>query len=213
MTRQTMTRSAVGLAAVLAVAGGYAYLQKDVISRAVAAPTAASAAAPASTAAVAVAAPMDFSGIVERYGPAVVNISTTAHAQRTSLQGLPPGMSPDDPFAEFFKHFMPQMPQQQGDQVVKGLGSGFIVSSDGLILTNAHVVDGAQEVNVKLTDRREFKAKVLGVDKQSDVAVLRIAAGNLPTVQIGNPAVPRWASRCWRSVRRTASRTPSPRAS
>ena len=131
---------------------------------------------------------MDFSGIVERYGPAVVNISTTAHAQRTSMQGLPPGMSPDDPFAEFFKRFMPQVPQQRGDQIVRGLGSGFIVSADGLILTNAHVVDGAQEVNVKLTDRREFKAKVLGVDKQSDVAVLRISANNLPVVQIGNPA-------------------------
>ncbi|MEE4417611.1 S1C family serine protease, partial [Klebsiella pneumoniae] len=72
--------------------------------------------------------------------------------------------------------------------IVRGLGSGFIVSADGLILTNAHVVDGAQEVNVKLTDRREFKAKVLGVDKQSDVAVLRISANNLPVVQIGNPA-------------------------
>lgn len=188
MTRQTMARSAVGLAAVLAVAGGYAYLQKDVMTRAVAAPLAASATAQASAAPMAVAVPMDFSAIVERYGPAVVNISTTARAQRTSIQGLPPGVSPDDPFAEFFRRFMPQAPQQQGDQVVKGLGSGFIVSPDGLILTNAHVVDGAQEVSVKLTDRREFKAKVLGVDKQSDVAVLRIAASNLPTVQIGSPA-------------------------
>ncbi|CAJ0691171.1 MAG: DegQ family serine endoprotease [Ralstonia sp.] len=191
MTRQTLARSAAGLAAVVAVAGGYAYLQKDMISRAVAAPvaTAAATTAPApGSAAVAVAAPMDFSGIVDRYGPAVVNISTTAHAQRTSMQGLPPGMSPDDPFSEFFKRFMPQMPQQRGDQIVRGLGSGFIVSADGLILTNAHVVDGAQEVNVKLTDRREFKAKVLGVDKQSDVAVLRISAKNLPVVQIGSPA-------------------------
>ena len=191
MTRQTLARSAAGLAAVVAVAGGYAYLQKDMISRAVAAPvaTATATTAPASgVAPVAVAAPMDFSGIVDRYGPAVVNISTTAHAQRTSMQGLPPGMSPDDPFSEFFKRFMPQMPQQRGDQIVRGLGSGFIVSADGLILTNAHVVDGAQEVNVKLTDRREFKAKVLGVDKQSDVAVLRISAKNLPVVQIGSPA-------------------------
>ena len=116
MTRQTLARTAAGLAAVVAVAGGYAYLQKDMMSRAVAAPvaTATSTTAPAAGAApVAVAAPMDFSGIVDRYGPAVVNISTTAHAQRTSMQGLPPGMSPDDPFSEFFKRFMPQMPQQR----------------------------------------------------------------------------------------------------
>jgi len=72
--------------------------------------------------------------------------------------------------------------------VMHGLGSGFIISQDGLILTNAHVVDGAQEVVVKLTDRREFKAKVLGVDKQSDIAVIRIDAKNLPTVQIGDPS-------------------------
>ncbi len=108
MTRQTMARSAVGLAAVLAVAGGYAYLQKDVMTRAVAAPLAASATAQASAAPMAVAVPMDFSAIVERYGPAVVNISTTARAQRTSIQGLPPGVSPDDPFAEFFRRFMPR---------------------------------------------------------------------------------------------------------
>ena len=127
MTRQTLARSAAGLAAVIAVAGGYAYLQKDLITRAVAAPVAAVTAPAAATAPVAVPAPMDFSGIVERYGPAVVNISTTAHAQRTSMQGMPPGMSPDDPFAEFFKRFMPQMPQQRGDQIVRGLGSGFIV--------------------------------------------------------------------------------------
>lgn len=80
MTRQTMARSAVGLAAVLAVAGGYAYLQKDVMTRAVAAPLAASATAQTSAAPMAVAVPMDFSAIVERYGPAVVNISTTARA-------------------------------------------------------------------------------------------------------------------------------------
>ena len=120
MTRQTLASSAAGLAAVVAVAGGYAYLQKDMISRAVAAPVATAAATTASapgTAAVAVAAPMDFSGIVDRYGPAVVNISTTAHAQRTSMQGLPPGMSPDDPFSEFFKRAEPLCGRLQQDKL------------------------------------------------------------------------------------------------
>jgi serine protease Do len=70
----------------------------------------------------------------------------------------------------------------------QGIGSGFIVRSDGVILTNAHVVDGAKEVNVKLTDKREFKAKVLGVDNFSDIAVIKIGAKDLPTVKIGNPA-------------------------
>ncbi|WP_420998102.1 DegQ family serine endoprotease [Cupriavidus sp. 30B13] len=185
MIRQTLARSAIGIAALAALAGGYAYLQKEVITPGYAAQSPIT--APSQP--VAVATPTDFSGIVDRYGPAVVNISVTSRAQRTSAQ-VPQGMDPDDPLFQFFKRFGPQFqaPQNGPQQLVRGLGSGFIVSPDGLILTNAHVVDGAQEVTVKLTDRREFKAKVLGVDKQSDVAVIRIDAKDLPTVRLGDPA-------------------------
>lgn len=183
MIRQTLARSAVGVAALAALAGGYAYLQKDAITPGYAAPT------PAVATAAAVATPTDFSGIVDQFGPAVVNISVTARAQRTSAQ-VPSGMDPDDPLFQFFKRFGPQFqgPQSQQPQLVKGLGSGFIVSPDGLILTNAHVVDNATEVTVKLTDRREFKAKVLGSDPQTDIAVIRIDAKDLPTVRLGDPS-------------------------
>jgi serine protease Do len=131
-----------------------------------------------------VAAPADFSAIVGKYGPAVVNISVTGRAPSVDL----PEFESDDPLFDFFHRFGPQFPRppQQG-QLVRGLGSGFIVQSDGLILTNAHVVDGAQEVTVKLTDRREYRAKVLGTDRQTDVAVIKINEKNLPTVQLGNP--------------------------
>jgi serine protease Do len=103
---------------------------------------------------------------------------------------VPQGVDPDDPLFQFFKRFGPQFqgPQNAQPQLVRGLGSGFIVSQDGLILTNAHVVDNATEVTVKLTDRREFKAKVLGSDPQTDIAVIRIDAKNLPTVRLGDPS-------------------------
>ncbi|MDB5804136.1 MAG: peptidase [Betaproteobacteria bacterium] len=138
---------------------------------------------------------MDFSSIVKAYGPAVVNITVTGvrdgsdgdngAAQRRGG----PQTSPDDPLFEFFKRFgIPQQQTPKGPQLSRGLGSGFIVSADGVIITNAHVVDGAQEVDVKLTDKREFRAKVIGVDKRSDVAVIKIDAKNLPVVRIGNPA-------------------------
>ncbi len=142
----------------------------------------AAAAAPASLSARALP---DFSALVEQNGPAVVNISTTArvHAQAQELEI--PG-EPGDPFYEFFRRF--QMPQPQGDQIRRGVGSGFIVSADGYILTNAHVVDDAGEVTVKLTDNREFTAKVVGVDKRTDVALVKIDAKNLPAVRIGEAA-------------------------
>src|SRR5207249_11221789 len=85
-----------------------------------------------------------------------------------------------------FRRF--QIPLPQGDAIRRGVGSGFIVSSDGYILTNAHVVDDATEVTVKLTDNREFKAKVIGVDRRTDVALVKIDAKNLPTVRIGDPS-------------------------
>ena len=123
----------------------------------------------------------DFSSIVEANRGAVVNITVTEN-QKTSAQTPFPDFG-NDPFSQFFRHFQIPAPQQQPTH---GLGSGFIVSRDGIVLTNAHVVDGASDVTVKLSDRREFKAKVLGVDKQTDIAVLRIDANNLPTVKLGN---------------------------
>lgn len=126
----------------------------------------------------------DMSAIVAQNGPAVVNVSVSSRVKeaRANL----PQLDPDDPFYQFFRRF--RVPQPQGGVPLRGLGSGFIVSPDGIILTNAHVVDGADEVTVKLTDKREFKAKVLGIDKPSDVAVLKIDARNLPTVRIGSAA-------------------------
>ncbi|HKB59412.1 MAG TPA: DegQ family serine endoprotease [Gallionellaceae bacterium] len=128
----------------------------------------------------------DFTGIVAKEGPAVVNISVSAKvaAEDSGIPGFP-GMSPDDPFYQFFRHFQPPAPH--GTITTRALGSGFIVSKNGIILTNAHVVDHADKVIVKLTDQREFKAKVIGEDKPSDVAVLKINADNLPTVTIGDP--------------------------
>ena len=123
----------------------------------------------------------DFTRLVEQVGPAVVNISVTAKAT-PATQALP--FDRDDPFYEFFRRFQPPAPNPMPRQ---GVGSGFIVSPQGYILTNAHVVDGAKEVDVKLTDRREFVAKVVGVDKKSDVALLKIDADGLPTVRIGDP--------------------------
>src|SRR5262249_5275804 len=128
----------------------------------------------------------DFSALVEQNGPAVVNISTTAKVHTSAQEMQIPG-EPGDPFYEFFRRFQIPAPQQ-GDQIRRGVGSGFIVSADGYILTNAHVVDDANEVTVKLTDNREFTAKVVGADKRTDVALVKIDAKNLPTVHIGESA-------------------------
>jgi serine protease Do len=125
----------------------------------------------------------DFETIAAQQGPSVVNISVSGTV-KTRFSGLPQ-MDPNDPFYEFFRRFQPPAPQ--GNMPTHGLGSGFIVSPDGVILTNAHVVAGADEVIVKLTDKREFKAKVIGLDKPSDVAVLKIDASDLPAVRIGDP--------------------------
>lgn len=129
----------------------------------------------------------NYRAIVERYGPAVVGINTEGIA-KTSARGMDDGL-PDDPFFQFFRG-MPGLGAQipHAEVPVHGQGSGFIVGKDGLILTNAHVVRDADEVSVKLSDRREYKAKVLGSDPATDVAVLKIDARDLPTVQLGNPA-------------------------
>ena len=123
----------------------------------------------------------DFTELVEKQGPAVVNVSTTSTAHGGSAQSPVPE---DDPFYDFFRRFGPPQPR---DYETRSLGSGFIVSADGYILTNAHVVDMADDVTVKLNDKREFKAKVIGADKRTDVAVIKIEASGLPAVKIGDP--------------------------
>ena len=125
----------------------------------------------------------DFSSIVAQYGPAVVNVRVSGIVKTGAHEPQSPQFDQDDPFSDFFRHFQQRMPQQQP---IRGIGSGFIVSADGIILTNAHVVDGADEVTVKLTDKREFRAKVLGKDKATDIAVIKIDAHNLPVVKIGD---------------------------
>jgi len=132
----------------------------------------------------------DFTDLVEKQGAAVVNISTvqTVHGGGPGFQ-MPPGMSEDDPFYEFFRRFAPPGGQDGGqDYKTQSLGSGFILSADGYVLTNAHVVNEADEVIVKLTDRREFKAKIIGSDRRADVALLKIDATGLPKVTVGDPS-------------------------
>ena len=122
----------------------------------------------------------DFVSLVESQGPAVVNISITAKMDNSAAQEIPE-------MPEFFKRFgipQPNMPEQQPER--GGVGSGFIISADGYLLTNAHVVAQASEVTVKLTDKREFKAKVIGFDRKTDVALIKIDASNLPVVKLGS---------------------------
>jgi serine protease Do len=121
----------------------------------------------------------DFSGLVAENGAAVVNISVVEKAHK---MGNPGGENDaDDPLSQFFRHYQGPGPGQAPERAPpnRGVGSGFIVSADGYVLTNAHVVADASEVTVKLTDRREFIAKVIGVDKRSDVALIKIAATGL----------------------------------
>lgn len=124
----------------------------------------------------------DFSGLVAETGAAVVNISVVEKAHKVAGSGDSPDA--DDPMSQFFRHYQGPGPERAPPS--RGVGSGFIVSSDGYVLTNAHVVADASEVTVKLTDRREFVAKVIGVDKRSDIALIKIAATGLPTVRFGD---------------------------
>ena len=133
----------------------------------------------------------DFTDLVERHGPAVVNISTTQTARRSATPSVPqmPDLDENDPFYDFFRRFIPKQQPGQGPRMPesRSLGSGFIISADGYILTNAHVVEGGDEINVRLTDKREYKAKVIGADKRTDVALIKIEASGLPVVRMGDP--------------------------
>ena len=139
----------------------------------------------------------NFADLVEKHGPAVVNIRTEARAQRTQV----PGLSEDDPMFEFFRRFMPPdqrpQPRGRGERNEKGeprggplrpfgLGSGFVISADGYIVTNAHVIENAEVIHVRFTDKREMKAKVIGADKRSDVALVKVEAANLPFLKLGD---------------------------
>jgi serine protease Do len=142
-----------------------------------------------STQPVAVGGLPDFTPLVERYGDAVVNVEVIGTARIAADESG----GAEDPLSEFFRRF--GMPRPEGEMprggppVLRGNGSGFIVTADGYILTNAHVVSEADEVTVRLTDRREFPAKVIGSDARTDVAVIKIdAKAELPVVKIGNPA-------------------------
>ena len=133
------------------------------------------------------AAPVDFPAIVERYGPAVVNISAGAADQQTAAANSA-RLDPDDPFFVFFRHSVPDMQDLQGSRprVRWGAGSGFIISPEGLIVTTAHVVNHANEVTVRLADRREFRASVLAVDADSDAALIKIDATKLTALKLGD---------------------------
>ncbi|MCJ7800481.1 MAG: DegQ family serine endoprotease [Polaromonas sp.] len=192
------TTLVVALLAAGAIGGAGVGAFNTVSSRAAAA-IAAPAVVASSTAAVPMALP-DFSQITERYGPSVVNISVTGTSKVSNDSPLAQGGSDNEgepllngPLGEFLRRF--QQGQHPGagrgessapqEMPTRGQGSGFIVSADGIILTNAHVVSGASEVSVKLTDRREFRAKVLGADAKTDIAVLKIEATDLPVATLG----------------------------
>lgn len=131
---------------------------------------------------------VDVADLVDRQGPAVVNISTTKLVKKNG-DGFPFTLPDDEEMQDFFRRFFPRTPHGPMQEIpTRGAGSGFIVSNDGYILTNAHVVRNADEVEVKLIDKRKFTAKVVGADSRTDIAVLKIPAGNLPTVKLGDPA-------------------------
>jgi serine protease Do len=145
----------------------------------------------------------DFTELVERVGPAVVNIRT-AERRGSSEASSGGGGEIDEQMREFFRRFGiplpdrmpnipgqprrggPQQPDADSDPQPRGVGSGFILSADGYVMTNAHVVDGADEVIVTLTDKREFKAKIIGSDRRTDVAIVKVEATGLPTVRVGD---------------------------
>ena len=176
----TLALAAVGFGAALAT--GYQHLDAPAVSLANAAVTAPAFTAPPVAPTAAARLP-DFTALVDRAGAAVVNISTVGKAKQTALDQEE--IDPDSPFGDFLRRFGPQL--QPRNVPSRGVGSGFIVSPDGYIITNAHVVDDASEVTVKLTDRREFTAKVIGADKRTDIALIKIDAHNLPALDMSSP--------------------------
>jgi serine protease Do len=158
----------------------------------------------------------DFATLVETVGPAVVNVSVVEKAHR--VRNRSSNDDSDDQFEEFFRRFGIPVPDQgqgggrRGFEVPQrqGEGSGFIVSDDGYILTNAHVVADADEVTVRMTDRREYPAKVIGVDRRTDVAVIKIEGKNLPVVRIGYPSKLRPGEWVLAEACRTAASWPEP---
>ena len=140
----------------------------------------------------------DFADLAEKAGPAVVNIRTTERVKEnvapTQRPQPPEGIDENDPFFEFFRRFFPpnQRPQPRGrgpgDEVPRGVGSGFVISADGFLLTNHHVVEGADEIYVTFTDKREIKGRLVGSDRRTDVALVKVDASGLPHLPIGNPS-------------------------
>jgi len=131
----------------------------------------------------------DFAELVDKHGPSVVNISTTTTVRQEARGPQFPNIPEDDPAFDMFRRFFPgPMPGQPREFETRSLGSGFVISNDGFVLTNAHVVDQADEIVVRLSDKREFKARVVGSDRRTDVALLKIEGSNLPRVQMGDPS-------------------------
>ncbi|MGH8735986.1 MAG: DegQ family serine endoprotease [Burkholderiales bacterium] len=128
----------------------------------------------------------DFTRLVEEQGPAVVNISTKQAVKRRALPQIP-GIG-DEELQEFFRRFMPKQPIPEPRSESRSLGSGFIISPDGYILTNAHVIEDADEVDVRFTDKRELQAKIIGADRRTDVALIKVEAHGLPVVKFGDPS-------------------------
>src|SRR4029453_3896888 len=191
LRKVTYALIAAGIGAGLAT--GYSHFDTQAMANAQAATAPAALAAPAVATNAAANLP-DFTVLVDRASPSVVNISVVASA-KSGMRGMPDADDDDsdDGMPDFFKRF--GIPNGQGGRPMpqmRGLGSGFIVSPDGYIVTNAHVVDGASEVTVKLTDGDEFTAKVIGSDKRTDIALIKIEAKNLPALDLNaKPAVKR----------------------
>ncbi len=131
----------------------------------------------------------DFTGLVEDYGKAVVNISTTQkikHKQEPRMPKKRAPQDPDAPLGDLFRHFFGEKGEEIERFDSQSLGSGFIISEDGFVLTNFHVIKGAEEIVVRLNDRRQLTAEVVGSDERSDIALLKLDAEDLPVVKIGN---------------------------